>query len=326
MAAVAGVKVAPEERGRGIGTAMTAALLDEIAERGYPLSVLFPYTAAIYRSLGWEIGGRRYETVLPASALTTFLDSDMAEPPDQGSPRLRRATPADAQAVVDVQGHVHERLLHCGPNTREAWVVRDWLDDEDSFAYLAEDGFLSYRWSGDMEQLEVDELIAASVTTARAFWRILASSAHMVSRVRACLAPNDPVTWRARDADAELHQADAWMLRIVDAPAAIAGRGFPAGASVSLALDINDVARPANSGRWSLDVSGGAGSLTRLDDAPSSPTPAAISVGARGFAALYSGVPMPTLRLAGLAAGGDSAADNALGSAFHGPAFSIDDY
>src|SRR5215469_10353001 len=34
MAGVAGVKVAPEERGRGVGTAMTSALLDGIAERG----------------------------------------------------------------------------------------------------------------------------------------------------------------------------------------------------------------------------------------------------------------------------------------------------
>jgi predicted acetyltransferase len=342
MAGIAGVKVAPEERGRGVGTAMTAALLDDIAGRGYPLSTLFPYTASIYRSLGWEIGGRRYETVLPATALVALQGPDQLEPPDLAAPTVRRASPADAAAIVDVKGLAHERLRHCGPNTREPWVLRDWLDDEDHFAYLADDGFLSYRWSGDMEELRVEELIATSAATARTFWRILASNAHMVNRVRAWLAPDDPVTWRTRDADTELHATDAWMLRVVDAPTAIAGRGFPAGASVSLALDITDRARPANSGRWSLEVSGGAASLTRLGDAPpvpdstvpdstvpDSPLPGvagALSVGARGFAALYAGVPVPTLRLAGLAAGGDAATDDALSSAFHGPAFTIDEY
>jgi predicted acetyltransferase len=326
MAGIAGVKVAPEERGRGVGTAMTAALLDDIADRGYPLSVLFPYTASIYRALGWEIGGRRYETVLPASALTTFPSPDQPDLADQDGPKVRRASPADAAAIVEVKCLVHERLRHCGPNTREPWVLRDWLDDEDHFAYLADDGFLSYRWSGDMEELHVEELIATSAATAGAFWRILASNAHMVTRVRACLAPTDPVTWQTTDADAELHQADAWMLRVVDAPAAIAGRGYPAGASVSVALDITDRGRPGNTGRWALDVSGGTASFKRLGDGPGAQSPAALSVGARGFAALYAGVPVPTLRLAGLAAGGDPAADDALSSAFHGPAFTIDHY
>ncbi len=239
---------------------------------------------------------------------------------------MRRASPADAAAIVEVKGLVHERLRHCGPNTREPWVLRDWLDDEDHFAYLADDGFLSYRWSGDMEELHVEELIATSAATARAFWRILASNAHMVTRVRACLAPNDPVTWQIRDADAELHQADAWMLRVVDARRQSPGAATPP-APASRSHWMSPIAAGLrNTGRWALDVSGGTASFKRLGDAPVAQSPAALSVGARGFAALYAGVPVPTLRLAGLAAGGDPAADDALSSAFHGPAFTIDHY
>jgi len=327
MAGVAGVKVAPEERGRGVGSAMMAALLGGMADRGYPLSILFPTTAPIYRAQGWEIAGRRYESVISASALTAIARPDL---PEHGTasaePKVRRATPADAEAIVAVKGLVHERLLHCGPNTREPWVLHDWLDDENHFAYLADDGFLSYRWSGDMEELEVEELIAASAETARALWRILASNAHMASRVRAGLAPEDPVRCLTRDPAAELHQTDVWMLRVVDAPAAIGGRGFPAGASVSVTLDLTDVVRPGNSGRWSLEVSGGAGRLTRLGDVPSLRDATVLSVGARGFAALYANVPVPTLRLAGLAAGGDATEDDALSAAFRGPAFTIDHF
>ncbi len=35
MAGVAGVKVAPEERGRGVGKAMMAVVLEDIARRGF---------------------------------------------------------------------------------------------------------------------------------------------------------------------------------------------------------------------------------------------------------------------------------------------------
>ena len=48
-----------------------------------------------------------------------------------------------------------------------------------------------------------------------------------------------------------------------------------------------------------------------------------VRLGARGFAALYAGTPMATLRRAGLAAGGDASADDALDSAFAGQAFML---
>jgi len=346
MAGVAGVKVAPEERGRGVATAMMAAVLEQISDRGFPVSVLFPTTAPLYRAGGWEIAGRQYETVLEARSLLALASPDRlaaggASQAADDAPKVRRATPADGAAIVQVEGLVHEQLRNCGPDTREPWMVADWLDDEDRFAYLADDGFLSYRWGDDGDELVVDELIAASPATARAWWQILASHATTASRIRACVAPDDPVTWLTRDPAAEIQQTDTWMLRVVDAPAAIAARGYPSGAAVSVRLDLVDASRPANSGRWALEVSAGAGSLTRLDDPPPVldrpvldspvlgspvPDPAVLRLGARGFAALFAGVPVPTLRLAGLAAGGGATDDDALGAAFCGPAFTVDHF
>ena len=69
MAGVAGVQVAPEYRGQGVGRAVMTALAEHMAERGYPLSVLYPATMTIYRSLGWEIAGHLHEAVMPARAL-----------------------------------------------------------------------------------------------------------------------------------------------------------------------------------------------------------------------------------------------------------------
>ena len=125
------------------------------------------------------------------------------------------------------------------------------------------------------------------------------------------MTPDDPVGWLTREPDAGLASREAWMLRVVDPAAAVAGRGFPAAADLAIALRIDDAQLPANAGLWRLEVSGGRGSLQPQSSGTDGDGPAVpagpVRLGARGFAALYSGVPMATLRLAGLATGGDPA-------------------
>ncbi len=154
----------------------------------------------------------------------------------------------------------------------------------------------------------------------------MASHASIAERVRALLAPDDPVAWLTREAELDLAERTPWMLRVLDAPAAIAARGFPAAAVATAVLQLDDPQLPANSGRWTLEVSGGKGTLSpsRTDNHGPVPSAAPVSLGARGFAALFAGVPLPTLRRAGLAAGGDPATDDALDCAFAGPAFLLD--
>ena len=130
--------------------------------------------------------------------------------------------------------------------------------------------------------------------------------------------------WRlTRERDAGVHRRSMWMLRVIDAPAAIAARGFPAAVSLIVPLAINDNARPANSGRWTLTVTDGRGVLDRV-------TPSAVragpplTLGARGLAALYAGTPVTTLRQAGLASGGSAEHDAALDAAFAGTAYMLD--
>ena len=116
------------------------------------------------------------------------------------------------------------------------------------------------------------------------------------------------------------------MLRVVDAPAAIAARGFPAAVSVSVPLVISDHTRPGNSGRWELAVVDGSGILVPNGRGFLAAAPPALQLGARGLAALYAGTPVATLRLAGLASGGSPDTDAALDAAFAATAYMIDDF
>jgi predicted acetyltransferase len=330
MAGVAGVKVAPEERGRGAGRALMMSLIPEMSSRGYPLSALYPATVPLYRSLGWEFAGDRYETTVATSALSVLIGPDEAATGVVAGARaaassgpvteLRRPGPADSAAVVETLDRVYLALGDCGPATHTPDLVAEWLDDGDSFAYLADDGFLNYCWEDGHDTVRVYLLVAASAPTARAFWRILSSHASMADTVRACLAPDDPVSWLTREEAAATRQAEGWMLRCLDAPAAVAARGFPAATAVSVRLELSDEIVPANSGTWDLEITGGNGQLTPAAD---SRTPW-LRLGSRGFAALYGGVPLSTLRRAGLASGGSAACDDALDGAFGGrPAFML---
>jgi predicted acetyltransferase len=328
MAGVSGGKVAPEDRGRGIGRRMMTALLDEIAVRGFPLSALFPATMPLYRSLGWELAGGRYSASIPARSLRALMPADAAASSAASSPaaiaprNLRRASPADAAAVIDVIGRAHEAARACGPLTWDAATMAIDLAKPDLYSYLCDDGFTSYKWHNGNENLFVEGVHGASADTVRELWSVIASHASTAEFVHAWIGPADPLWWLTRERDANIRHRSMWMLRVIDAPAAIAARGFPPAVSLDLPLIINDQSRPANSGRWMLSVAGGKGELVPAAQEKSA---AGLTLGARGLAALYAGTPVATLRFAGLAAGdGNPDADAALDSAFAAHPYMLD--
>jgi predicted acetyltransferase len=112
------------------------------------------------------------------------------------------------------------------------------------------------------------------------------------------------------------------MLRVISAPAAVAARGFPAGLRAAVPLTLADPRFPANTGTWWLTVGDSRGTLARGPEEPG----AALRLGPRGLAALYAGTPVATLRMAGLASGGDPGTDAALDAAFAGTPYMLDHF
>jgi predicted acetyltransferase len=325
VAGVASVKVAPEHRGRGIGRTLMTELVSLIAERGYPLSALYPATTPIYRSLGWELAGAKHKFWIPARSLRGLVEPDKAARGAGASHQdvpIRRASPADAATVIEVIGESHRAARDAGPLTWDEGPAAQWLGREDLYSYLAgDDGFAAYRWTGD--DLWVERVHARTPETLRALWSVIASHSSTTDDVRGWTSPHDPFWWLTRERDATITYRSMWMLRVVDAGAAIAARGFPPGVSASVPLEIQDQARPANSGHWRLTVADGTGTLTPNEGVPS---PASLTLGPRGVAALYAGTPVATLRLAGLASGGTPEGNASLDAAFAATPYMVDDF
>ena len=308
---VAGVVVAPEYRGRGVGSLLMRAVLDRCAKKGYPLTSLYPATTVLYRRLGYEFAGSRHLYTFQAADLRTLGGNGTA---------VRKAGRDDADLFLELAGKVHEARRSNGPLVWPREQVESWLEDENCFAYVAEDGFVVYKWSD--RELAVEELIAGSEETARALWATVGSGASIAKTVEACCPPFDAIHLMAEHEATGKSWQNRWMLRLVDAPAALAERGFPDGVVLEADLRIDDPELPANTGDWHLSVSHGSARLTAAE-----PSSDALRLGPRGLAALYAGTPLATLRGAGLAAGGAVPADAAFDAAFGGPApYMLDDF
>lgn len=313
MGGVASVTVAPEDRGRGAGRQIMTAALQRCAELGHPVSMLYPATAPLYRSVGWEHAGARYVIELRAEDLRTL---PAAEPV-----AVRRAGPEDAAQVAATIRRVHEAAGDSGPVDWGEAAWRVFLADERRFYYLADDGFVGYGWADGTETLQVEMIVAGSERTLRALWGIVGSGSSIAKTVRACVGPYDPALWLLRERTTERVTHERWMLRVVDAAAAIAARGYPEPVCAEVPLMIDDLQRPGNAGSWRLTVKGGHGWLDRAPEAPG-----AIRLAARGLAALYAGVPVSTLRRSSLLDGGAPAIWEALDTAFAAAAFALDDF
>lgn len=308
MGGVSGVTVAPEDRGRGAGRQIMTAALARLAGLGYPVSILYPATTPLYRSLGWEHAGGCHRVTLDTNELRTIA----ADPV-----KVRRATPADAAEVAAVIGQVHAAARDSGPIDWGEQPWRVYLGDPETFFYLADDGFLGYRWSdGD---LRVDHLVAGSEATARGLWGVVGSGSSTARSVNALIGPADPALWLIRERDLrEQTERTQWMLRVVDASVAIAARGFPVAVTADVPLVIEDRQLPANSGSWRLRVADGDG---RLEAAAQRDEAVRLDIGALG--ALYGGVPTATLRRAGRLAGPPDL-DPVLDAVFAASPFTLD--
>jgi predicted acetyltransferase len=190
-------------------------VLGRAAEHGYPISALYPATVPPYRVVGWELAGRQHFVTVPGEAARTIA----AGPPVP----VRRVGADDVDEVMATVARLHAKHLDCGPIEWPAHDVAEWLGEDETFGYLADDGFLAYRWDGS-DTLAVDVIIGGSEQTVRSLWALVGSGSSVARTVRACVPPDDAVRLLTRDLAVTVDKDRWWMLRLLDA--AFAGTAF----------------------------------------------------------------------------------------------------
>ena len=289
MGGVAGVGVTPQSRGRGVATALLDRGLTLMHERGDAISTLYPANVGLYRSGGWEIAGAR-----PERATTTQAVARLPRP--AGPVAVRRASDADLPAIsttydgwAATQPGMLERPSH--------YAARITAERDGHETYVAEaDGRLTgYLWlsrgeavdAGESYATHVNEWLALDLDAFRALWRLAGSGRPISRNLTYVDSPYDSLAMALHDpgAGTEVRARPGmghWMTRLVDVRKAMAARGFPAGATAEVGLDIDDRLAPWNAGRWVLRVADGRGEL-----ATGGSGTVAVDVGA--LASLYTG-------------------------------------
>lgn len=266
---VAGVVVAPEVRGADVARRMLAETFSRMQRRGECLSSLYPTTATLYRSMGYEIAGWYARRRIPIGSIPTApADALDWRPVPLGDGAVRA---------------VHERM---GVD-HDGWVVPDdvwWAfqthrqraaTSTNRFAYVGrrhgEDvaaAVYSYT-SSDVKlyDIEAEFLVGVDGDAVAAALGFVARNGTAAGNVVTVL----PAAVLARHLPHPQHTTVAsdwpWMLRIVDAPAAVAGRGFPSAVSGTVHLDLSDERVAANRGAHVLQIEGGRAELVRGGDA-----------------------------------------------------------
>lgn len=316
---VAGVAVIPEARSGGVGRIILTRLLQEARDRGAAISTLFPSTPFPYRALGWEEVGAQTYYGIPTAALAAGRE----QPNDT---RLRPATEDDIPAMEKLYRDVARAGTGMMERTGPLFPASGWIEDYDGVSvavgsggavtgYAAWDRGKGYDESG---KVTVYDLIAADADATNALRRMLSGWASVAPRTVLMVTPPDPVLYGVATSSMDIERRQPWMLRFVDAPAAIAARGWPAYQSGVVDLDLADAECEWNAGRWRLVLDGGDARLEPGGTGQVAFTP-------RGLAAWYAGVTPAVLRRAGLMSG-DASSDAFLRSATAGPAPALHDY
>jgi len=310
MGGVAGVVVAPDARGRGVGTRLMTALAQRSFDLGDLVSTLYPATIPIYRALGWELVGAQHRISMSAEALRRLGGKDVT---------LRPATDSDVKQMMKSLHDQYAAQRSSGPRMLSEADIREQIMNDGKMSYVADGGLVVYEWRGN--DLVVSYLSADTPQTARALWSVVGSGSSIAAKVVAYLAPDDPIHLLLSQEVAHETSVQRWMLRVMDARKAIEARGFPNGVTGSAEIAVEDPVLSGNSGSWHLEVSRGRGELT-----PAAAASTGLRVGPNGFAALYAGIPVHVLRTAGLATGGEPAGDELLDAAFAGRAAYLLEY
>ncbi len=285
MGAVRAVAVAPEHRGRRVAFALVRRALEADRDAGRPVSMLFAATFSVYRKAGYEHAGTFNVYRVPAHAFgNTVAPAGTVAPARRGGPDDLPAVRALYEAVARQRpGHLDRSEWFWGRRFAA-------LTDGKAKLYLLgagdPEGFVVLQPGvpGDTGRgtLVVSDWGVTTPAAARGLRRLLAGHRSRIDDVELRGAVGEPLLLPLADPASRIHDQVLWMLRLTDVAAALEARGWPAGRTGSLHLDVADDVLPWNRRRLVLEVEGGRATVREGGEGT-------LKADVRGLASLYTG-------------------------------------
>ncbi|MFD5830807.1 enhanced intracellular survival protein Eis [Lentzea sp. NPDC060358] len=259
MGGIGGVAVDGALRGRGVANALLDASLTVMREHGQALSVLYATVPTLYRGRGWERTGVLEWVELP-------MDRLLAVPKPSERIPSRPARESDLSALRECYLEVARTVDGLADRRPPRIDVAEVLEMDLVSVLPGPNGLRGYLTAqrepgGDMGRLKVFDLVATDVEAQLTLLASLASWAGTLEAVD--LRITDPATLNLLAGTPLRYSVwtATWMLRVVDLPAAVAARGWPALAGTAVDLDVVDPHAPWHAGPQRLVVEDGAARL-----------------------------------------------------------------
>jgi predicted acetyltransferase len=316
MAGIGGVGVAPTARGRGAATRLMQHTLEELRSVGFPLSVLYPATQPLYRRVGYEQAGSRFEIRVQTHGLD-FQERSLTlraiKSSDQAAlQEVYRRHASTKQGYLDRGPYVWDRVANPRNEVAYGFLV-EGASGVEGYVYLVR------RRKADFKQeLSLTDFVAITPAAGRKLLGFLGEHRSLAVEVVWTGGPSDPLLFLLREQTYQVKLLFHWMLRVLDVPAALEARGYPTGVSGTLHLEVADDLFNDNCGNFILEVSGGTGHVRRGGNG-------LMRLDVRALAPLYTGFLSPeALRSVGALVADDATVRLAT-ALFCGPAPALPD-
>ena len=262
------VGVHPTHRRQGILRRMMRLQLDAIRDRGEPLAILWASEGGIYQRFG-------YGLATFAARINVELSRSSFRAPLAPAGAIRFVNPEEARRlfppIYDASVPTRPGFFARTPAYWDAEVLRDpehWRRGASHAFHVVHevggvaDGYARYRvrerWDevGSQSSVVLVEKHATNPAAHLDLWRFLLDI-DLMHRLEAWnIAPDDPIVAAILEPRRlQLTLGDGLWLRVVDVPAALAGRRYAADGR--LVIEVADEFCEWNDGRWALSVEKG---------------------------------------------------------------------
>jgi predicted acetyltransferase len=297
-AGVTAVGVLPTHRRRGVSTALMRAQLDDIHERGEPLAALYASEGGIYGRFGYGTAvfmGEINLEVARSAFVRGFQPSGKVRllPRDEALPAMRAVYDAEQSGrpgMIGMDERWWQWLFAVSKKEEDepvAYAVHEADGVADAYAVYS----VKHEWPDwtPRNELTVRQLVGSPQGLAD-MWRFV-FDIDLVHTVKSWNRPMDePLLLLLREPRRlRFTVKDGLYIRVVDAPTALAARGY--GSAGSLVIELDDPFCAWNVGRWAVESADGRSSCERTsadpDIACSATDLGAAYLGGVGFRALH---------------------------------------
>jgi predicted acetyltransferase len=289
MSGIWGVVTSPEHRGGGLATRAVTTLLEEARAKGQPLSALYPATQRPYRGIGYELGGTMTRHEVPLDDLPRggagplpVEELDLARDLE-GVRACYRASVSGHNGPIDSDEDDWWPNRILGPwfssDVQRAVVARgpDGIEGYASFTYGPASGAIDFNYS-----VVCRHLVASSMEALASLLSYLRGFRGLGVGLRFTGPPAAPLAMLIEEQRVLPVWTYRWMLRLLDVPAALAGRGY-APSTAEFDLVVEDGLFPENRGPWRVTVADGMASVE------AGPRSEGTSVSIGTLSSIYSG-------------------------------------